>query len=248
MMIEVRRLNHHFTIGRKGGERRIPVLRDVDLDVREGEIAAIVGRSGSGKSTLLHILSGYLRASSGVVRVTGRDVTGLSEGEWAVLRLAKFGFIFQNFQLIPSMTAYENVELPLALQGVPPARRRQRALELMARVGVDGCADHYPGELSGGQQQRTAVARALVLEPKLVLADEPTGSLDSENEEALLALIRELNVERGTTFLIITHDERVAEAAQRKLLLQDGQLLNGGLVTAATSARAREGLVTYETI
>jgi len=224
-MIEARGLQHHFTIGKRGRERQVPVLRDIDLTIEQGEIVAIVGRSGSGKSTLLHILSGYLRPTAAdALRVQGQDVSGFGEGEWARFRLERYGFMFQSFQLIPSMTAFENIELPLTLKGVAPARRRARTFELMERFGIADNAGHYPGELSGGQQQRVSVARALALEPPLVMADEPTGSLDSANEANLLGLIRELNRERGTTFVLITHDEQVARIAHRRLLLQDGRL------------------------
>jgi acetoin utilization transport system ATP-binding protein len=223
-MIEARGLQHEFLIGKRGRERRVPVLHDIDLTIEKGEIVAIVGRSGSGKSTLLHILSGYLRPTAGALRVLGQDVTPFGEGEWARFRLERYGFMFQSFQLIPSMTAFENIELPLTLKGVAPEKRRARTLELMERFGIAECAGPYPGELSGGQQQRVSVARALALDPPLVMADEPTGSLDSANEANLLGLIRELNRERGTTFVMITHDEQVARIAHRRLLLQDGRL------------------------
>ncbi|WP_309121880.1 ABC transporter ATP-binding protein [Paenibacillus sp.] len=223
-MIEASGLHHQFLIGKRGAERRVPVLHDIELTIEQGEIVAIVGRSGSGKSTLLHILSGYLRPTSGELRVLGQDVTKFDEGAWSRFRLERYGFMFQSFQLIPTMTAFENVELPLTLKGIAPDRRRKRAFELMDRFGIADCAGHYPGELSGGQQQRVSVARALALDPPLVMADEPTGSLDSENEANLLALIRQLNRERGTTFVMITHDEQVARIAHRRLLLQDGRL------------------------
>jgi acetoin utilization transport system ATP-binding protein len=224
MMIEVQAVSHQFAIGKKGRERIVPVLHHIDMHVRQGEIVAIVGRSGSGKSTLLNLISGYIRPTIGDIRVGGRTVTKFSEGQWADFRLEHFGFIFQSFQLIPSMTAFENVELPLVLKGVGLAQRRKRVNDLLERVGLSDCAGHYPGELSGGQQQRVSVARALVLNPPVVLADEPTGSLDSDNERQLLALIGELNREQGITFLMITHDEQVAEVAHRTVLLQDGRI------------------------
>lgn len=226
-MIEIRELQHQFLIGKRGKERKVPVLRGVDIHIEQGEIVAIVGRSGSGKSTLLNIMSGYIRPTSGTIRVQGRDVTKASEGEWADFRLSRYGFIFQSFQLIPSMTAYENIELPLVLKGVPASKRRQRVLEWMGRVGLEEYGSHYPGELSGGQQQRVSVARALIMQPPIVLADEPTGSLDGENERQLLELIQELNRETGATFVIITHDEQVASVAHRKITLLDGKLMFG---------------------
>ncbi|QJD87011.1 ABC transporter ATP-binding protein [Cohnella herbarum] len=225
-MIEMIQINHQFAIGKKGKERVVPVLHDIDLHVKQSEIVAIVGRSGSGKSTLLNLMSGYIRPTSGSIRLAGQDVTGLSEGDWANFRLAHLGFMFQSFQLIPSMTAFENAELPLVLKGLPVAQRKKRAMELLEQVGIAEYAGHYPGELSGGQQQRVSVARSLMLNPPIVLADEPTGSLDSDNEHQLLALIRHLNQDRGTTFVLITHDDQVASIAHRTITLRDGHLLN----------------------
>lgn len=223
-MIRVENLNHHFTIGAKSKRRLVPVLHDIDLEVAKGEIVAIVGRSGSGKSTLLNLISGYIRPVTGKIFVGEKEVTGLSEGDWAHFRLKHFGFIFQSFQLIASMTAYDNVALPLVLQGVDSATCRQRTEALLERLGMAEYAGHYPGELSGGQQQRIAVARALIGKPPIILADEPTGSLDSENERELLHLIQELNREEDITFLIITHDEQVAGAAHRTIRLKDGRI------------------------
>ncbi len=225
-MIEMIQVSHQFVIGKKGRERIVPVLHEIDLQVKEGEIVAIVGRSGSGKSTLLNLMSGYIRPTSGAIRVAGQNVTGLSEGDWANFRLAHLGFMFQSFQLIPSMTAFENAELPLVLKGIGVEERKKRVMALLHQVGVAEYAGHYPGELSGGQQQRVSVARALMLNPPIVLADEPTGSLDSDNERQLLALIRELNRELGITFVLITHDEQVAATAHRTISLKDGYLLN----------------------
>lgn len=224
-MIEVNQVSHQFTIGKKGKERVIPVLHDINLKVARGEIVAIVGRSGSGKSTLLNLMSGYIRPSEGQIKVMDKVVTQLDEGQWADFRLAHYGFIFQSFQLIPSMTAYENVELPLVLKGVTGKARRERVLDLLDKVGLAEYASHYPGELSGGQQQRVSVARSLILEPPILLADEPTGSLDSENEKQLLTMIQQLNNELGITFVIITHDEQVASIAHRTVTLKDGWLL-----------------------
>ncbi|MBH5319725.1 ABC transporter ATP-binding protein [Paenibacillus sp. GSMTC-2017] len=224
-MIELSGINHQFKIGTRGKERTIPVLHDIDLKVKKGEIIAIVGRSGSGKSTLLNLMSGYIRPSSGEITVQGQAVTKLDEGQWADFRLANYGFIFQSFQLIPSMTAYQNVELPLVLKGVSDADRKKRVSELMNNLGLAEYASHYPGELSGGQQQRVSVARSLILNPPIVLADEPSGSLDSENEKALLMMIQQLNHELGITFVIITHDEQVASIAHRTIRLQDGRIV-----------------------
>lgn len=225
-MIQLNRINHQFSIGKKGKEKIVPVLHDIDLHVKEGEIVAIVGRSGSGKSPLLNLMSGYIKPTSGEILIGGKNVTALSEGDWADFRLTHLGFMFQSFQLIPSMTAFENAELPLVLQGASPSRRKDRVMELLDQVGIAEFAGHYPGELSGGQQQRVSVARSLMLNPPIVLADEPTGSLDTDNERQLLSLIRTLNKERGTTFVLITHDDQVASTAHRIMTLKDGYLLH----------------------
>lgn len=232
-MIEVKDVHHHFAIGKKGKEKVVPVLHDIDLKVKRGEIVSIVGRSGSGKSTLLNLISGYIRPISGDILINGTLVTRFSEGQWADFRLRRFGFIFQSFQLIPSMTAYENIELPAVLSGIRPSERKRKTEELMERLGLLEYAHHYPGELSGGQQQRVSVARALILEPPILLADEPTGSLDSENERILLEQIVRLNRDRGITFLIITHDDQVASIGHRSISLQDGRIREGAMIYAA---------------
>lgn len=226
-VIEVQHIDHSFKIGRKGRESQVPVLKDVSLTVEKGEIACIVGRSGSGKSTLLNLISGYIAPTKGRIVINGTDVTGFSEKEWAQFRLGHFGFIFQSFQLIPSLTTYENVEMPLALKGIKPSERKQKVADMLKRVGLESHANHYPNELSGGQQQRVSIARALILNPSIILADEPTGSLDSETELEVLALIQQLNRERGITFVIITHDDEVASIAHSKFQLHDGVLKGG---------------------
>ena len=231
-MIEVQGVSHQFRIGKKGDERIVPVLHDIDISVDKGEIVSIIGRSGSGKSTLLNLISGYIHPTEGEISINGVNVTRLNEGQWADFRLQHLGFIFQSFQLIPGMTAYENVELPLVLGGVVEKERRRVALAMLDRLGLEEFALHYPGELSGGQQQRVSVARALVLNPPIILADEPAGSLDSENEQVLLKLIKELNREQGITFLMITHDEQVASIADRTVTIQDGLIREGGATRA----------------
>lgn len=224
-MIEVEQLSHQFKIGKKGKERIVPVLHDINLQVNKGEIVAIVGRSGSGKSTLLNLISGYIHPTAGRIKVAGQEVTGYSEGEWANFRLKLFGFIFQSFQLIPSMTAYANIELPLILKGTTEKERKRLTEQMLERVGISEFSGHYPSELSGGQQQRVAIARALIVNPPIILADEPTGSLDTENEQNLLQFITELNRESGITFLIITHDDQVASIAHRMVTLLDGRVV-----------------------
>jgi acetoin utilization transport system ATP-binding protein len=224
-LIKVEHLSHNFVIGKKGRETIVPVLKDVSFKVREKEIVTVVGRSGSGKSTLLNLLSGFIRTQEGEIFIQNVNVTKFSEAEFADFRIRHIGFIFQSFQLIQSMTAFENVELPLVLKGVSETVRKRKTEEMLKKVGLLEYKDHYPGELSGGQQQRVSIARALIVEPPLILADEPTGSLDSETEEDLLQFIVKLNQELGITFLIITHDEKVANIGHRTLQLKEGRIV-----------------------
>lgn len=228
MVIKAEHISHSFKIGKKGKERPVPVLKDLTLEVGRGEIVSIVGRSGSGKSTLLHILAGFLKPESGTITVNGTVTSGFNETESAAFRLDQFGFIFQNFQLMPGLTTFENIELPLKLKGVSRTVRRAEVTELLKQVGLQGVRDHYPNELSGGQQQRVSIARALITNPPVIFADEPTGSLDSETEQEILTLIRSLNKTRGITFVIITHDDEVADTADRVYQMHDGVLLAGG--------------------
>ncbi len=191
-------------------------------------MVSIVGRSGSGKSTLLSLLAGFMPATGGSILFDDQEVTSFSEKEWAEFRLNHLGFVFQNFQLISSATVFDNVELPLILKGVKKNERKERVGELLSEVGLDEHANHYPSELSGGQQQRVGIARAVITNPKYVFADEPTGSLDTNTESEVLALLKKLNLERKMTFVMITHDEEVAKIADRTLLLEDGMLKEGG--------------------
>ncbi|NDI35556.1 ATP-binding cassette domain-containing protein [Chengkuizengella sediminis] len=223
-MIQVKQINHQFKIGKKKRKTIVPVLNNVNFHIKQGEIVTIVGKSGSGKSTLLNLLSGYIRPTNGEIFIKDQNVTGLSEGEWADFRIQNLGFIFQSFQLIPSMTAYQNIELPLILKGASKVARKQQTLDMLAMVGLSDYADFYPSELSGGQQQRVSIARALIVKPPIILADEPTGSLDSENEQELLNFIQKLNQDLNITFLIITHDDQVAAIGHRTLLIKDGKL------------------------
>lgn len=223
-MIRTVNLSHYFKIGKRGRERIVPVLNNINLHVNEREIVTLVGRSGSGKSTLLNLISGYIHPTGGEIFVNEQRVTHLNEGQWADFRLRHFGFIFQSFQLISSMTAYANVELPLVLKGVSDRDRKKKTEAMIDRMGLTPYQDHYPGELSGGQQQRVSIARALVSNPPIILADEPTGSLDSDTEAEILELIQELNREDGITFLVITHDDRVAAIGDRTLAITDGEL------------------------
>jgi acetoin utilization transport system ATP-binding protein len=228
-MITVKNLSHDFVIGKKGSQTVIPVLRNISFEVKNGEIVTIVGRSGSGKSTLLNLISGFIHPKEGEIWIGGQKVSDLNETKFADFRIKNLGFIFQSFQLIPSMTAFQNVELPLILKGVNENKRKKQTEEMLSKVGLLDYQDHYPGELSGGQQQRVSIARALIVNPPLILADEPTGSLDSETEEDLLNFIIELNHDLGITFLIITHDDKVAEIGNRKIELKDGRMVEGVL-------------------
>lgn len=227
-MISVRNLNHSFKIGKKGKEKRVPVLKGLTFDVAEGEIVSIVGKSGSGKSTLLHIMAGFLTPESGEISVQGIQTSAFNEVESAKFRLDHYGFVFQNFQLMPGLTAFENVELPLTLKGINKSERQKKVKELMQNVGLTDVQDHYPNELSGGQQQRVSIARALITDPPIIFADEPTGSLDSETEQDVLLLIQSLNKTRGITFVIITHDDEVAQTANRVYRMHDGVITEGG--------------------
>lgn len=228
-MIQVQELTHSFKIGKKGKERKVPVLKGLSFAINEGEIVSIVGRSGSGKSTLLHILAGFLKPDAGIIQIGDVRTSAFSETESAKFRLDHFGFIFQNFQLMPGLTAFENVELPLKLAGVAKKERRKKVQQLLQLVGLTEVQDHYPNELSGGQQQRVSIARALITDPPIIFADEPTGSLDSETEQDILLLIQSLNKSRGITFIIITHDDTVAETADRIYRMHDGELTEGGV-------------------
>ncbi len=224
-MITVEHVSHDFEIGKKGRQSVIPVLRDVTFRVNKGEIVTIVGRSGSGKSTLLNLISGFIHPNQGDIWINGVQVSKLNEAKFADFRIENLGFIFQSFQLIPSMTAFQNIELPLILKGVSEIARRKLTEEMLAKVGLLDYQDHYPGELSGGQQQRVSIARALIVNPPVILADEPTGSLDSETEDDLLQFIIDLNRDLGITFLIITHDDKVAKIGHRMIELKDGRIL-----------------------
>ena len=207
------------------GDITIPALDGIDLTLDAGEIVAVEGPSGSGKTTLLQLLGGLDRPSAGQVFFEGRDLNALSGRELADIRLRAFGFVFQTFNLIPTLTALENVEAKLAPTGVTNAALRERAVALLGEVGLGDRTEHLPTQLSGGEQQRVAIARALATEPRVVLADEPTGNLDSRTGAEIVDLLRAMSAEHGQTVVLVTHDHGVAEKAQRLLQMQDGRLL-----------------------
>ena len=206
----------------------VVALRDVTIEVAEGEYVAIAGPSGCGKSTLLHVLGCVDTATSGELRLEGRDVGALSDAERSHIRLAKIGFVFQRFFLLPMLSALENVELPQAEAGVPRAVRLNRARMLLDYVGLGHRADHRPSQLSGGEMQRVAIARAMANRPRLILADEPTGELDQATGEAIAGLFDLLHSD-GTAVLVVTHDQSIAEKAQRVLRMRDGRIVDGAL-------------------
>jgi len=207
------------------GEARVAALDGVDLDVEEGDFLALMGPSGSGKSTCLNVVGTLDEPTSGSYRFRGTEVTELSSNQRALLRRHYLGFVFQGFNLLPRTTALENVELPLVYLGMSARERREKALAALDDVGLAHRADHAPNELSGGQQQRVAMARALVTSPALLLADEPTGNLDSARSHDIMKLLTRLNVERGITILMVTHEEEMATYAQAVLRFRDGLIV-----------------------
>jgi putative ABC transport system ATP-binding protein len=226
-IIEIRSVNKIYNTSSVAVE----ALKEISFTVHKGEFTAIVGPSGSGKTTLLNIIGGLDSVSSGSVLLNGRDITAMSEGALIDFRLHHIGFVFQAYNLIPVLTALENVEFVLFLQNVEKKERRQRAADLLSRVGLTDRMESKPSELSGGQQQRVAVARALASRPDFILADEPTANLDSHTAESLLDLMQDLNREYGMTFIFSTHDSKVIKRARRVITLEDGMVMmdsNGG--------------------
>ncbi len=206
------------------GDQVVHALDGVDLEVCEGDFLAVMGPSGSGKSTLLYLLGGLDRPTAGEIWVNGRDIAQLDENALATYRGQEVGFVFQAFHLIPTMTALQNVEFPMIFNRIPPVERRARAITLLERVGLEGRMAHRPTELSGGQQQRVAIARALANDPRIILADEPTGTLDTRTGQEVLDLLTRLNREEGRTIVIVSHDASVTRFATRAVHLLDGKV------------------------
>jgi putative ABC transport system ATP-binding protein len=221
-LIDIRSLSKYYV----RGDQLIPVLVDISLVVRAGDYIALMGPSGSGKSTLLNLIAGIDKPSSGEIHVAGVDIARLSDADLAAWRAAHVGFIFQFYNLMPVLTAFENVELPLLLIDLARADRRERVSTALALVGLGDRADHRPNELSGGQQQRVAIARALITDPTLIVADEPTGDLDRSTAEEILGLLGTLNAELGKTIVMVTHDPKAAEKARRVIHLEKGLLVD----------------------
>jgi putative ABC transport system ATP-binding protein len=223
-IVSIRNVNKSY----RRGAQTVPVLEDITFEICDGEFLALMGPSGSGKSTLLNILAGIDKADSGTVTIGGVDITSLSETDLAQWRAVNVGFIFQFYNLMPVLTAYENVELPLLLTGLSRGERREHVEMALGVVNLQDRMDHYPSQLSGGQQQRVAIARAVVTDPTILVADEPTGDLDRVSAEDVLGLMGRLNKEFGKTIIMVTHDPRAAERAHLIRHLEKGVMNDGG--------------------
>jgi putative ABC transport system ATP-binding protein len=219
-ILAVKRVKKSYRMGKV----QVPALRGVSFDVDEGEFLTIFGPSGSGKSTLLHLLGGLDRPDEGEIFIDEVNILELDDNKLAELRLAKIGFVFQFFNLLPKMTASANVELPLTIAGLSETEAEAKAAEMLKLVGLKARERHRPFELSGGEQQRVAIARALITNPKIILADEPTGNLDTKTGMEIIQLMKRLNTEKRQTFVIVTHDPRIAEEADRTVYLRDGSI------------------------
>lgn len=206
-----------------GGGHKVEILRSIDLTIPTGQFIAITGHSGSGKTTLLSLIAGLDTPTDGTITIDGQGITKLDEDELALLRGKRFGFIFQNFHLIPTLTALENVVLSAELNGTPGATKKSE--DLLGTVGLRDRQHHYPAQLSGGEQQRLSLARAFVNDPEIILADEPTGNLDSKNSDRIIELLKELHRVKGATIILVTHESQVADQSQRILTLEDGKII-----------------------
>jgi len=224
-LVEIKNLVKSYT----RGDQDVPVLRDITLNIDRGDFISLMGPSGSGKSTLLNLIAGIDKPTGVMLRIDGEDISKLSEGELADWRASNIGFIFQFYNLMPVLTAYENVELPLLLTNLSRSERRERIEMTLNMVGLSDRMNHYPNELSGGQQQRVAIARAIVTDPTILVCDEPTGDLDKQSASDVLNMLKELNNTLGKTIIMVTHDAHAAEAAKRIVHLEKGELLDEGM-------------------
>jgi len=222
------------------GDAQVHALRDINLNIQQGEYIAVMGPSGSGKSTLLNVLGLLDRADAGVYHLAGRDVTTLAADEQARVRSEHVGFIFQSFHLVPRLTAAANIELPLMLAGINPDERAQRVKQVLHDYGLDARAEHRPNELSGGQRQRVAIARATIMQPTLLLADEPTGNLDKVTGEEVVALLEALNGQ-GVTLIVVTHDHALGARARRQIKMDDGAIVSDTAASVIVGATRDEG-------
>ena len=233
-MIWARGVNKTYSTGAV----QVHALRGVDLDVRQGEMVAVMGPSGCGKTTLLNCLSGLDEVDSGEIRVENTELHSLPDDERSDYRARRMGFVFQLYNLLPVLSAVENVEMPLLVSGTKPGEARSRSMEILDVVGLSDRAHHLPGELSGGQRQRVTIARALVNQPTIIWADEPTGDLDSETAEEIIQLMRDLNRQNGQTFVVVTHDDYVGSCTDRIIRMRDGQVVDYGDGSSPADGRA----------
>lgn len=220
-MLEVKQLSHSFY----NGTEKTTVLKNINFRVESGELISLLGSSGSGKSTLLNLMAGLMKPTQGSILISGKAIEKMNENQLAIFRRSHIGFVFQSYELLSQLTVIENVELPLVFQGMKKKQRQQLAEELLEQVGLKDKLTLFPSQLSGGQQQRVSIARSLVTKPEIVFADEPTGNLDSKTEQEIIDLLIRLNHQLGITFLIVTHEQSVAQQTKRILRLQDGVLI-----------------------
>jgi len=221
-LVEIKHLVKSYT---RGGQV-VPVLHDITLDIARGDFISLMGPSGSGKSTLLNLIAGIDKPDSGILRIDGEDISLLDEGDLADWRASNIGFIFQFYNLMPVLSAFENVELPLQLTNLSRSERRERVEMTLGLVGLSDRMEHYPNELSGGQQQRVAIARAIVTDPTILVCDEPTGDLDKQSASDVLGMLQQLNTDMNKTIIMVTHDAHAAEAAKRMVHLEKGELIS----------------------
>lgn len=220
-MLRLENVSHSF----KNGNEVLKVLHNIQFEVQKGEMIALLGSSGSGKSTLLNLMAGLMKPTEGHIYIADQDIVKYGENKLAVFRRKHIGFIFQAYELIPTLTVRENVELPLVFQSVSPSKRRKKAMELLEMTGIGDKAALYPSQLSGGQQQRVSIARSLITEPSVIFADEPTGNLDTKTEEEIIRIMMALNESMQTTFVIVTHEMEVAAQMKKTIMLRDGYLV-----------------------